>query len=689
EYRRKFLPIDQTDLDARGIEQVDFVLITGDAYIDDPSFGAVIIARFLEHHGYSVALIAQPDYKSKVDFMRCGKPRLAYLVCSGTVDSMVANFSVTKNRRRTDELTPGGKAGQRPDRALIVYANRCKEAYRDVPIIIGGLEASLRRFAHYDYWSDKVRRSILLDTKADILVYGMGERAILEVARALDDGFAVRDITWIGGTCVRVRSDMIYDSVPVHEDLDMIDYANANANKHENEKTYLPNIVALPSFSEVSADTEEGLQTYAKSFVMQYDHNDYHDDKSLVEAYDNNIYVTQIPPMPPLETVELDEVYDIQYTYDAHPIYAETGLTIPALHETQFSMTHVRGCFGNCAFCAITYHQGRIPTSRSKESLVREAKRLVQMSSFKGYIHDLGGPTANFRGAACDLQEKIGACKRKDCLYPVPCKKLRTSHKEYIEILKEIRNIKGIKKVFIRSGVRYDYLLADQKYGREFLTELVNHHVSGTLKVAPEHASAEVLHCMRKPAIDQYETFAKLYHEEDARRIHRSSKSADGDGKKVNVNPQYLIPYFISSHPGSKLEDAYFLAKYMNDRGEQIPDQVQDFYPTPGTLATCMYYTGMDPFTMESVYIPGRKYMKEKNLQRALLHYKKPENRNQVYEALQQMGVNPNTLLGGDPNHRRGARADVRGSSNSSNSGNSGNAKSKGKRNGKHKGIQK
>ena len=580
-----FLPISNEEMKERGWEQPDFVLVTGDAYVDHHSFGTAIIARLLERYGYRVAILPQPNYKSAEDFRLFGKPRLGFLINSGVVDSMVNNYSVFKHRRKTDEYAPGGKAGLRPDRAVIVYANRAREAYKDVPVIIGGLEASLRRFGHYDYWSDKVRRSVLLDSKADLLIYGMGERAVLEIAEALDSGIAVRDITWIRGTCYRAKN------------LELAGMEDA---------------ILLPSFGEIS----QNKRAYAESFAIQYKNQDSISAKTMVEKYTDTVYVVQNPPQPPLEGEELDDLYDLPFENEWHPSYDAQG-GIPAFKEIKFSIVSSRGCFGGCSFCAITYHQGRQVRSRSKEAIVREAEALTKKKDFKGYIHDIGGPTANFRFPACDKQLVRGVCPNKDCLYPKVCRNMEVDHSDYLEVLRAVRGIEGVKKVFIRSGIRYDYLMADPKADK-FIEELCKYHVSGTLKVAPEHASSKVLYYMKKPDIDVFLDFDRKYKEMN---------------KKL-ARKQYLIPYLISSHPGCGLREAAELAVFLKKYGF-IPDQVQDFYPTPGTLATCMYYTELDPFTMEPVYVA--KDMEEKKMQRALMHYHKKENEALVKKALHKL----------------------------------------------------
>ena len=584
-----FLPVTTKEMKEKGWQQADFVLVTGDAYVDHHSFGTAIIGRLLERYGYKVAVLPQPDYKSAEDFQRFGKPRLGFLINSGVVDSMVNNYSVFKHRRKTDEYAPGGKAGNRPDRAVIVYANRAKEAYKDVPVIIGGIEASLRRLGHYDYWSDKVRRSILLDSKADLLIYGMGERAVIEIAEALDSGIAARDITWVRGTCYRAK------------DLVIAEGAGEGSLK------------ILPSFDEISADKE----AYARSFALQFKNNDSISAVALAEKYTDTVYVIQNPPQPPLEREELDDVYALPFENEWHPMYNEMG-GIPAFKEIKFSVVSSRGCFGGCSFCALTYHQGRQVRSRSKESIVAEVKQLAEKKDFKGYIHDVGGPTANFRQPACKKQLKSGVCTHKDCLYPAVCSNMEVDHSDYLNLLRAVRQVKGVKKVFIRSGIRYDYLMADPRCDA-FIDELCRYHVSGTLKVAPEHISDRVLYYMRKPSAKVFLEFDKKYKQANKRL-----------GKK-----QYLIPYLISSHPGSTLEDAVEMALFLKEYGF-VPDQVQDFYPTPGTLSTCMYYTEIDPLTMQPVYVA--KNMEEKRMQRALIHYNKKENKDLVMKALKKAG---------------------------------------------------
>ncbi len=587
-----FLPITKEEMNQRGWEEVDFVLVTGDAYVDHHSFGTAIIGRLLESHGYKVAVLPRPDYKSAEDFRRFGKPRLGFLINSGVVDSMVNNYSVFRRRRKTDEYAPGGEAGGRPDRAVIVYAGRAREAYKGVPVIIGGLEASLRRLGHYDYWEDKVRKSILLDSKADLLIYGMGERAMVEIADALDSGIDVKDITWIKGTCYRAN--------PAKLDLSALTSAGEDD---------MP--VMLPDFEEIRTSKE----AYGRSFAMQYRNNDDIIGKTLIETYTDTACVVQNPPQAPLSQEELDEVYALPFENEWHPSYDAAG-GIPAFSEVKFSIVSSRGCFGGCSFCALTYHQGRQVRSRSCEAIVEEAKALTKKKDFKGYIHDVGGPTANFRHPACQKQLKAGVCRTKDCLYPGVCRNMDVDHSDYLKVLRAVRGLPGVKKVFIRSGIRYDYVMAD-KNRKEFINELCQHHVSGTLKVAPEHISERVLYYMRKPGKDVFLRFCEEY-----KRTN----------EKLGLK-QYLIPYLISSHPGSRLEDAIELALFLKEYGF-IPDQVQDFYPTPGTLATCMFYTESDPFTGEPVYVA--KDMEEKKMQRALIHYNKPENRNTVIAALKK-----------------------------------------------------
>lgn len=604
---KSFLPVSKEDIEKRGWNELDFVYIIGDAYVDHPSFGHAIISRVLEANGYKVGIISQPDWKDVNAFKRLGKPRLGFLISSGNVDSMVNNYSVFKKRRKKDVYSPGGKSGSRPDRAAIVYASKVREAYKDVPVIIGGLEGSLRRFAHYDYWDDKIRRSIIMDAKADLVIYGMGEKPIVEVADALNAGIKIKDIQWIKGTVFK-------------------------SNTLENIQEY----VMLPSYESIV----ESKKSYAKSFMIQYKNNNHFCGKTLVEQYDANTFVIQNPPPEPMNKEEMDAVYALPYMGTYHPMYEELG-GVPALEEVKFSITSTRGCFGNCSFCALAYHQGRVVQPRSRASIIDEGKQLSQREDFKGYIHDVGGPTANFRQAACEKQRLYGTCTEKDCLFPEPCSSLNIDHREYIDILRELRKIKGVKKVFVRSGVRYDYVIYDKS--KEFLEELCRHHISGYLKVAPEHVSDAVLRRMGKPSKAVFDKFVKEF-----KNINKRI------GKE-----QYIIPYFISSHPGSTLQDAVELATYMKENGF-IPEQVQDFYPTPGTLATCMYFTGYDPRNMEEVYVPKSK--EEKAMQRALLQFNRPENYDLVYKALMKAGRKD--LIGFDnkslikPRNRRNSDGD-------------------------------
>lgn len=588
----KFLPICKDDMIERGWEQCDFVLVTADAYIDHHSFGTAIISRVLENAGYKVGIIAQPDWKSVDDFKKLGRPRLGFLVNGGNMDPMVNHYTVSKKLRKKDLYTPKGEMGKRPDRATIVYCNKIREAYKDVNIVIGGIEASLRRFAHYDYWDNKVRKSILVDSGADLLVYGMSEKQIVEVADFLNQGFDGKYIRHIPGTCYIADSlDEIYE-------------------EH----------IVLPSFKEVSSDK----RTYAECFKIQYDEQDPVRGRTLVQEHNGKYVVINKPEMP-LSREELDRVYALPYQKTYHPIYEKDG-GIAAIEEVKFSLVSSRGCSGNCSFCAITFHQGRIVTSRSEDSIVEEAEEITKYDDFKGYIHDIGGPTANFRKPACKKQLTLGACKHKRCMSPGICKNMEVDHREYLHLLRRVRKLPGIKKVFIRSGLRYDYIMADKDY--TFFKELVEHHVSGQLKVAPEHVSPNVLKYMGKPAGKTYDEFR--------RKFFRITERL---GKK-----QFIIPYLMSSHPGCKLEDAIMLAEYLRDINYQ-PEQVQDFYPTPGTLSTTMFYTGLDPLTMEEVYIPRSK--EEKAMQRALLQFKNPKNYNIVYDALVKAGRED--LIGNGP----------------------------------------
>lgn len=575
-----FLPITYDDMKKRGWECPDFVYVIGDAYVDHSSFGPAIISRVLEANGYKVAVISQPDWKDDSSIAVFGRPRLGFLVSAGNMDSMVNHFTVNKKRRSQDAYTPGGATGKRPDYATVVYCNLIKRTYKDCPIVIGGIEASLRRLAHYDYWSDKVKHSVLIDSCADLLIYGMGERTIVEVADALNAGMEASDITYVAGTVYRTR------------DIDAIS----------------DDAVVLPTFDDVSASKTE----YAKSFAIQYANTDFASAKVLIEQYGPKKYVVQNPPSRPLSMQEMDDVYDLPYMNTYHPSYEKAG-GVPAIAEIKFSLTSNRGCFGGCSFCALTFHQGRIVQTRSHESLINEAKRMTQDPEFKGYIHDVGGPTANFRQPACDKQKEHGACPNKQCLFPKPCKNLKVDHKDYIELLRKLRSLPKVKKVFVRSGIRYDYVLADGD--DTFLRELCRYHVSGQLRVAPEHVTDHVLRLMGKPEASVYRKFEQKF--EDV-------------NKKLKMN-QYTVPYLISSHPGSTLKDAIALAESVRDMG-YMPEQVQDFYPTPSTISTCMYYTGLDPRTMEKVYVARNPH--EKAMQRALIQYKKPENYELVKEAL-------------------------------------------------------
>ena len=559
--KQQFLPICRQDMIDRGWEQVDFVYISGDAYVDHPSFGHAIITRELEAFGYKVGIIAQPDWKDKNSIMIYGEPRLGFLVSAGNMDSMVNHYSVSKKRRSKDSFTPGGVMGKRPDYATIVYSNLIRQVYKKTPIILGGIEASLRRMAHYDYWSDKLKRSVLLDSGADLISYGMGERSIIEIAEALDS---------------------VYEAV------------------------------MLPAFEDLKADK----LNYARSFYTQYCNTDPFTGKRLVEPYGEHMYIVQNPPSKPLSQQEMDETYSYPYMRTYHPSYEKDG-GVPAISEVKFSLISNRGCFGGCNFCALTFHQGRIIQTRSHESLLEEAEHITQDKDFKGYIHDVGGPTADFRHPSCEKQLKYGVCKNRQCLFPTPCKNLKADHKDYVSLLRKLRKIPKVKKVFIRSGIRFDYVLADKD--DTFFKELCKYHVSGQLKVAPEHVSDAVLTCMGKPRNEVYQKFTEKY-------------------KKINEQlgmKQYLVPYLMSSHPGSTLKEAVELAEYLRDLG-YMPEQVQDFYPTPSTISTCMYYTGVDPRTMKPVYVPKNPH--EKAMQRALIQYRNPQNYDIVLEALKKAG---------------------------------------------------
>ena len=579
EYNQGFLPLNRIEMELKGWDRPDFVFVTGDAYVDHPSFGPAIISRMLEVNGYKVAMISQPDWKTTESIDVYGRPRLGFLVCAGNMDSMVNHYSVSKKRRSQDAYTPGGEMGKRPDYATVVYCNLIRKKYKDIPIIIGGIEASLRRLAHYDYWSNRLKHSILVDSQADILIYGMGEKAIVEVADALDSGIEVKDITFVNGTVYKTKT---IEDMKGH--------------------------ILLPSFQELTDDK----LNYARSFKIQYDNTDYITAKVLVEKYNDHQYVIQNPPAAPLTETEMDRVYSLDYMRTYHPSYETLG-GIPAISEIKFSLVSNRGCFGGCSFCALTFHQGRTLQTRSHKSIIEEAKKMIWDPEFKGYIHDVGGPTANFRLKACDKQTKYGVCKERQCLFPKPCPNLKVDHSDYLKLLKELRDLPNVKKVFIRSGIRFDYLMADSD--DEFFYELCKHHISGQLKVAPEHVSDNVLSKMGKPDNSVYKAFVEKY-------------------KKINEKldkKQFLVPYLMSSHPGSTMKDAVKLAEYLRDLG-YMPEQVQDFYPTPSTISTCMYYTGVDPRTMEKVYVPISPH--EKAMQRALIQYRNPKNYDLVHEAL-------------------------------------------------------
>lgn len=582
--REHFLPVSREDMARRGWDQCDFVYITGDAYVDHSSFGPAIISRHLEAHGYRVGIISQPDWKRDDSIAVLGEPRLAFLVSGGNMDSMVNHYTVAKKRRRTDAYTPGGQMGKRPDYAVVVYANLIRRTYKHTPVIIGGIEASLRRLAHYDYWSDKIKRSVLLDSGADLISYGMGEHSIREIADALDSGLAVQDITFVPGTVYRTREGEL--------------------------SAYEP--VMLPSFEEIAGDKRK----YAESFMIQYTNTDPFTAKPLVESYPGKVLVVQNPPALPLTTQEMDDIYAYPYTGTYHPDYEREG-GVPAIQEIRFSLTSCRGCFGGCSFCALTFHQGRIVQTRSHQSIMEEAEKMTKDPEFKGYIHDVGGPTANFRRTSCDKQSEKGVCQNKQCLFPKPCKNLQVDHSDYVRLLRKLKKLPGVKKVFVRSGIRFDYVMADRD--DTFLKELCQDHISGQLRVAPEHISDQVLRAMGKPPHNIYQQFLDRYG-----RVNRLT------GKK-----QYVVPYLMSSHPASTLKEAVELAEYIRDLG-YMPQQVQDFYPTPGTVSTCMYYTGLDPRTMKPVYVPKKPH--EKAMQRALIQYRDPKNYELVKEALLKAG---------------------------------------------------
>lgn len=630
-----FLPITREEMKERGWDQVDFVYVSGDAYVDHPSFGHAIITRLLESRGYRVGIIAQPDWRKPESVQVFGEPRLGFLVSAGNMDSMVNHYSVSKKRRKTDAYTPGGEMGKRPDYACVVYGNLIRQTYKKTPIILGGIEASLRRMAHYDYWSDKLKRSVLLDSGADVISYGMGEHSIIELAEALDAGIPVEDITYIAGTVVKTKSlDSIYDAE------------------------------ILPSFEDLKADK----MNYARSFYTQYLNTDAFNGKRLVEPYSDHLYVVQNPPAAPLTQMEMDDVYSLPYQRTYHPSYEAKG-GVPAIKEIKFSLISNRGCFGGCSFCALTFHQGRIVQVRSHESLIEEAKEITKDKDFKGYIHDVGGPTANFRHPSCKKQMEHGVCKTRQCLFPSPCKNLDADHRDYVSLLRKLRDIPKVKKVFIRSGIRFDYLLADKK--QEFLRELCEYHVSGQLKVAPEHVAGPVLSLMGKPEHKVYEEFTRQFY-----------KMNERIGKE-----QYLVPYLMSSHPGSTLKEAVELAEYCRDLG-YMPEQVQDFYPTPSTLSTCMYYTGVDPRTMQKVYVPKSPH--EKAMQRALIQYRNPELYDLVIEALHKagrsdlIGFGPKCLV--RPRQMRGFGNDKKAGRNEPKKGSKGSNGQKRQNNSEHRG---
>ena len=637
-----FLPITREEMKERGWDQVDFVYVSGDAYVDHPSFGHAIITRLLESRGYRVGIIAQPDWRKPESVQMFGEPRLGFLVSAGNMDSMVNHYSVSKKRRKTDAYTPGGEMGKRPDYACVVYGNLIRQTYKKTPIILGGIEASLRRMAHYDYWSDKLKRSVLLDSGADVISYGMGEHSIVELAEALDAGIPVEDITYIAGTVVKAKSlDSIYDAE------------------------------ILPSFEDLKADK----MNYARSFYTQYLNTDAFNGKRLVEPYSEHLYVVQNPPATPLTQMEMDDVYSLPYQRTYHPSYEAKG-GVPAIKEIKFSLISNRGCFGGCSFCALTFHQGRIVQVRSHESLIEEAKEITKDKDFKGYIHDVGGPTANFRHPSCKKQMEHGVCKTRQCLFPSPCKNLDADHRDYVSLLRKLRDIPKVKKVFIRSGIRFDYLLADKK--QEFLRELCEYHVSGQLKVAPEHVAGPVLSLMGKPEHKVYEEFTRQFY-----------KMNERIGKE-----QYLVPYLMSSHPGSTLKEAVELAEYCRDLG-YMPEQVQDFYPTPSTLSTCMYYTGVDPRTMQKVYVPKSPH--EKAMQRALIQYRNPELYDLVIEALHKAGrsdligfgpkclVRPRQMRGSGNDKKAGRKEPKKGSKGSNGQKRQNNSEHRGRVEGKNK----
>ena len=607
-----WLPVSAKEMRERGWQEVDFIYITGDAYVDHPSFGPAIISRVLEKHGFRVGMIPQPDWKDEQSIQVFGRPRLGVLISGGNMDSMVNHYTVSRKHRSTDAYSPGGVMGKRPDYAVVVYGNLVRKVFKDIPVIVGGIEASLRRMGHYDYWSDKVKHSVLVDSQADLISYGMGEHSIVEIANALNDGVPVSELTYIRGTVYKTKDPEVARTQYVLENAEKMSSGyekGAGARTKQNEEDF---VLRLPDYDQIVSDKK----IYAKSFLAQYRNTDPFTAKTLVEKYHDHLYVVQNPPSIPLSEAEMDEVYDLPYMREPHPMYKAMG-GIPAMQEIRFSLISNRGCFGGCSFCALTFQQGRIIQTRSHESLIKEAENLTKHPDFKGYIHDVGGPTANFRHPACKKQLTKGACGHRQCLFPTPCPNLDADHSDYIQLLRKLRAVPGVKKVFIRSGIRFDYLLADKSDA--FLRELCKYHVSGQLKVAPEHVSDVVLRKMGKPEHSVFKTFCERY-------------------KKVNEQlglKQYMVPYLMSSHPGTTMKEAVKLAEYVRDLG-YMPEQVQDFYPTPSTLSTCMYYTGLDPRTMESVYVPKDPH--EKAMQRALIQYRDPKNRALIEEALVRAG---------------------------------------------------
>lgn len=605
-----FLPVTRREMDERGWDQLDFLYISGDAYVDHPSFGHAIITRILESEGYKVGIITQPRWKSVDDFMTLGRPKYAVLISSGVIDSMINHYTAGKKPRSDDSYSPGGKAGFRPDRAVIVYAGKIREAFKGIPVIIGGIEASLRRFAHYDYWDNKVRRSILQDSKADLLIYGMGEKPVVEIANLLAAGVPVENIQHIRGTAYMAGKVNLPGNIKA-----VLGFDPENGEYDYKQDEFFvegsPGITLIPSYEDVSIDKP----LYAKAFMTQYNEQDSMTGRIIVQPHGDR-YVVQNPPAIPLTTKEMDRVYSLPYERTWHPKYEKDG-GIPAINEVEFSITSHRGCFGGCSFCALNFHQGRMIQNRSQASIISEAKKLTWLPGFKGYIHDIGGPTANFRNMACEKQKKHGVCKDRQCLHPEPCRNLKVDHSEYLSLLRKLREIPEVKKVFIRSGIRYDYLMLDKN--DDFFVELCEHHVSGQLKVAPEHVVDRVLEKMGKPGRKVYDRFVKKFYEIN---------------KKLGKE-QYLVPYLISSHPGSDLKAAIELAEYLKETGCS-PEQVQDFYPTPGTLSTCMFHTGLDPRNMKRIYVPADP--KEKAMQRALLQFRRKENYKLVKEALETAG---------------------------------------------------